>query len=83
MKPINYEPGIRYPLGIQLYSYNAGQFVTDGLYPTAFAARELADSGFMVLEIKKQQDTVTERDPQIHLDAYTSAVHTLSNAGPH
>lgn len=81
IKPVNYAPGVRYPLVIQLYSYNAGEFVTDGLYPTAFAARHLADAGFVVLQIKKQPDTVSEQDPQIHLEAYVSAIDTLSNDG--
>lgn len=80
VKPIDYRPGVRYPLIIQLYSFNPDQFLTDGLYPTAFAAREMADAGFMVLQIKKRQDTVSEADPQIHLDAYISAVDTLADA---
>jgi hypothetical protein len=81
IKPVNYTPEVRYPLVIQLYSYNAGEFVTDGLYPTAFAARHLADAGFVVLQIKKQPDTVSEQDPQIHLEAYTSAIERLSDDG--
>ncbi len=81
IKPVNYTPGMRYPLVIQLYSYNAGQFVTDGLYPTAFAARHLADAGFVVLQIKKQPDTLSEQDPQSHLEAYVSAIEKLSNDG--
>ena len=81
IKPVNYTPGVRYPLVLQLYSYNAGEFVTDGLYPTAFAARHLADAGFVVLQIKKQPDTVSEQDPQIHLEAYRSAIEKLSDDG--
>lgn len=81
IKPVNYTPGVRYPLVIQLYSYNAGEFVTDGLYPTAFTARHLADAGFVVLQIKKQPDTGTEQDPQIHLEAYISAIEKLSSDG--
>jgi dipeptidyl aminopeptidase/acylaminoacyl peptidase len=81
IKPVNYKPGVRYPLVIQLYSYNAGEFVTDGLYPTAFAARHLADAEFAVLQIKKQPDLVSEQDPQIHLEAYVSAIESLSRDG--
>jgi dipeptidyl aminopeptidase/acylaminoacyl peptidase len=81
VKPVDYRPGVRYPLVIQLYNYNAGEFITDGLYPTAFAAREFADVGFVVLQVKKRPDTVSEQDPQIHLEAYSSAIERLSDEG--
>src|ERR1700723_2670569 len=34
IKPVDYFPGRRYPLVIQMYSFVDGQFLTDGLYPT-------------------------------------------------
>jgi hypothetical protein len=81
VKPVDYSPGARYPLVIQLYNYRNGEFVTDGLEPTAFAARELADAGFVVLQVRKQPDTVTEQDPQINLEGYVSAIERLSDEG--
>lgn len=81
VKPVDYRPGVRYPLVIQLYNYRAGEFITDGLEPTAFAARELADAGFVVLQVRKQPDTVTEQDPEVHLEGYSSAIQRLSDDG--
>jgi dipeptidyl aminopeptidase/acylaminoacyl peptidase len=81
VKPVGYIPGNRYPLVLQMYGYVDHQFITDGLYPIAFAARELASAGFMVLQIRKQPDTGSELDPQIALDGYRSAVANLTSAG--
>jgi dipeptidyl aminopeptidase/acylaminoacyl peptidase len=81
VKPVGYEAGKRYPLVVQMYSYVDGEFLTDGLYPTAFAARQLASVGFVVLQIKKKPDTLTEADPQVHLEGYRSAIESLDAAG--
>ncbi len=81
VKPVGYEAGKRYPLVVQMYSYVENQFLTDGLYPTAFAARHLASVGFVVLQIKKRPDTLSEADPQVHLEGYRSAIESLDAAG--
>lgn len=81
VKPVGYVPGKCYPLVIQMYMFYDGQFITDGTDPTAFAARELASEGFMVLEIQRQPSTLTDADPEIALDGYRSAVQQLSNVG--
>jgi len=81
VKPVGYEAGKRYPLVVQMYSYVDNQFLTDGLYPTAFAARHLASVGFVVLQIKKRPDTLSEADPQVHLEGYRSAIESLDAAG--
>jgi hypothetical protein len=81
IKPTDYVPGKKYPLAIQMYSFVDGQFMTDGLYPTAFAARHLASAGFVVLQIKKKPDTLSEADPQIHLEGYRSAIESLVKMG--
>lgn len=81
VKPVGYVSGRRYPFVIQLYQFAEDEFLTDGLYPTAFAARHLASAGFVVLQIRKKPTTVTEADPRDHLDAYRSAVESLSQAG--
>jgi dipeptidyl aminopeptidase/acylaminoacyl peptidase len=81
VKPVGYVAGQRYPLVLQLYDYVDGQFVTDGLFPTAFAARELASAGMIVLQIRKQPNRVSEDDPQIHLEAYRSAIKHLADDG--
>jgi dipeptidyl aminopeptidase/acylaminoacyl peptidase len=81
VKPVDYEAGKKYPLVVQMYSYVDGEFLTDGLYPTAFAARHLASVGFVVLQIKKKPDTLSEADPQVHLEGYRSAIESLDAAG--
>ena len=81
LKPVDYVPGKKYPLVIQMYSFVEGQFLTDGLYPTAFAARQLASVGFVVLQIKKKPDTLSEADREIHVEGYRSAVDSLSDRG--
>lgn len=81
VKPVGYESGRRYPLVIQLYGYNERQFITDGLYPTAFAARELASGGIAVLQVRKKPNTLSESDPQDHLEAYRSAIESLVSEG--
>jgi dipeptidyl aminopeptidase/acylaminoacyl peptidase len=81
VKPVGYVPGRRYPLVLQMYSFVEDEFVTDGLVPSAFAARHLASAGFVVLQIKKQPNTLSEADPRTHLEGYRSAVEDLDKAG--
>ena len=81
VEPMDYVAGRRYPLVVQMYDFYEGQFMTDGTDPTAFAARELASAGFMVLQIQKKPDTLTDADPEIALDGYRSAIEHLSEAG--
>ncbi|MEO8735828.1 MAG: hypothetical protein ABI380_04745 [Edaphobacter sp.] len=79
--PVGYQPGKRYPLVIQMYQFRDQEFMTDGTDPSAFAARELASVGFVVLQIRKKPDVLSEADPQTHLEAYRSAIESLSDAG--
>lgn len=81
VKPVGYLPGTRYPLVIQMYQFRENEFLTDGTDPSAFAARELASAGFVVLQIRKRSSVLSEADPATHLDAYKSAIESLSNAG--
>jgi hypothetical protein len=81
VKPVGYIEGKRYPLILQMYSFVRGEFVTDGLYPTAFAARELASDGFVVMQIKKKPTKLSEEDPKDHLEGYRSAIESLDRAG--
>jgi dipeptidyl aminopeptidase/acylaminoacyl peptidase len=81
VKPVGYIPGQRYPLVIQMYEFDEDNFLTDGTEPSAFAARELASAGFVVLQIRKKNVTLSDEDAQIHLEGYRSAVETLSRSG--
>lgn len=81
IKPVGFTPGKRYPFVLQMYSYNRGEFITDGTDPTAFAARHLASAGFVVLQIPKKPDTLSDKDPEDALEGYRSAIASLSGDG--
>jgi hypothetical protein len=81
VKPVGFTPGKRYPFVLQMYSYHRGEFLTDGTSPTAFAARQLASAGFVVLQIPKRPDTFSDADPQDALEGYRSAIAALSKDG--
>lgn len=81
VKPVGYVSGKRYPLVIQMYTFREHEFLTDGTDPTAFAARELASAGFVVLQIRKQPNVLSDADPQTALEGYRRAIQSLSNDG--
>lgn len=81
VKPVGYSPGKRYPCVLQMYQFNDNEFLTDGLYPTAFAARHLASAGFVVLQIRKRPTVLSEADPQNALEGYRSAIENLAVNG--
>jgi dipeptidyl aminopeptidase/acylaminoacyl peptidase len=49
--PVDYKPGQRYPLVIQTHGFEESEFLPSGLFTTAFAAREFAAVGIMVLQV--------------------------------
>jgi hypothetical protein len=83
VKPVGYIPGKRYPLVLQLYVFYEKEFLTSGAWPSAFAARELASDGFVVLQIRKKPhaSTISEEETGVHLEAYRSAIQSLTDAG--
>lgn len=82
VKPVNYISGRRYPLVLQMYSFKDREFMTDGTATTAFAARELADAGIMVLQIpRKSGHTMNDAEAQEHLEGYRSAIEHLAEDG--
>ena len=81
IKPVGYAPGHRYPLVIQMYMFREHQFLTDGTYPSAFAARQLASAGFVVLQIQKKPDILSDEDAQTGLAGYRSAIRSLTDDG--
>jgi hypothetical protein len=48
--PVNYVPGVRYPLVIQTHGWSPKEFLLDGLYTTSDAAQALAGHGIAVLQ---------------------------------
>lgn len=81
VKPLGYVAGRRYPLIVQMYVFREHQFLTDGTEPTAFAARALADAGFVVLQIQKQPNVLSDQDAETSLVGYESAVEMLAKQG--
>lgn len=80
-KPPGYVPGRHYPLVIQTHGFAADQFIPSGLYPTAFAARELAAAGMLVLQVRGCPVRHTTEEGPCQVAAYESAVRELASQG--
>lgn len=77
--PVGYTPGIRYPLVIQTHGFNPDEFLADGAWSTANAARPLASAGFVVLQIEdKHEQSQTMGEARIHVNGYAAAIDQLS-----
>ena len=82
VKPFDFTPGTRYPLVIQIYNFNTHQFMTDGEFPTAMAARSLAGAGMMVLQMQRRlPHTMDASEADDHLAGFLGAVNELSQQG--
>jgi hypothetical protein len=80
--PADYEAGKRYPLVIQTHGYRPSEFVTDGLYPTAMAARALSSAGIVVLQTGNKPDHfVSPEEAQDAIDEWESAISQLDQEG--
>jgi len=80
--PPGYEPGKRYPLVIQTHGYRGFAFVTDGIYPTAMAARALSSAGFVVLQTTSRSDhMLTTQEATDEIVGWKAAVAQLSKDG--
>jgi hypothetical protein len=82
-KPPDFVLGKRYPLVIQTHGFWKALFTTYGSLPTAFAARELAAAGIMVLQMPDDLDDVvdTPREATRHVVGFESAVEKLAADG--
>lgn len=80
-KPPGYVPGRRYPLVIQTHGFAEDLFVPSGIYPTAFAARELAAAGMLVLQVRGCPVRHTTEEGPCQVAAYESAVRELASQG--
>jgi len=84
-KPPDYEQGRRYPLIIQTHGFLEHDFRPSGMFPTAFAARELAASGFVVLQIDDIRSCTayiqTPQESTCAVSGYESAVDRLVALG--
>jgi dipeptidyl aminopeptidase/acylaminoacyl peptidase len=80
-KPPDFKAGQRYPLVIQTHGFDDGMFEPSGSFPTAFAARELAASGIIVLQSEDGAEgcgsDVTPEEGPCAVLAYESAAKQL------
>lgn len=82
-KPPDFVPGRHYPLVIQTHGFFKDYFTTHGSLPTAFAARELAAAGIMVLQMPDDLNGVesTPKEAPRHVAGFESAVEKLAADG--
>jgi dipeptidyl aminopeptidase/acylaminoacyl peptidase len=82
VKPPGYTPGKRYPLVIQTHGFSKGQFLSNGPYTTAFAARALAAQGIVVLQMgDNPNNTATPKEVPAQVAGFESVVKKLSEEG--
>jgi dipeptidyl aminopeptidase/acylaminoacyl peptidase len=82
LKPPGYTRGKRYPLVIQTHGFSKGQFLSSGIFTSAFAARALAAQGIAVLQMgwnPNNFDTPSEGPDQVA--GFESAVKKLAEEG--
>lgn len=85
--PPNYEPGKRYPAVIQTHGFLTGKFYMDGPWSSAFAARPLAATGIIVLQVgysTKHDDSQFDNTPleaPREMAAYEGAIEYLDKRG--
>ena len=80
--PPDYQEGKSYPLVIQTHGYLDFAFISDGLYPTAMAARPLSSAGIMVLQTTGRADHFsTGKEPYDEVAGWQAAIVKLSADG--
>jgi dipeptidyl aminopeptidase/acylaminoacyl peptidase len=82
VKPPGYSAGKRYPLVIQTHGFVKTQFLSNGIFTSAFAAQALAARGIVVLQMGWNHtgfDTQKEGPDQVA--GFRSAVKKLADAG--
>jgi dipeptidyl aminopeptidase/acylaminoacyl peptidase len=80
-KPSHYQPGQRYPLVIQGHGFTEAKFIPSGIFPTAFAARELAATGIVVLQLSEGCPAVTLAEGRCVVSGYEAAANKLVSEG--
>jgi dipeptidyl aminopeptidase/acylaminoacyl peptidase len=82
-KPPGFVAGRRYPLVIQTHGFAQDQFRPSGIYPTGFAARELAAAGILVLQAPDLPSAYSGEPDEgpAHLRGYAAAVQQLVAEG--
>jgi dipeptidyl aminopeptidase/acylaminoacyl peptidase len=82
VKPPDHVRGKRYPLVIQTHGFPEHEFMTDGSFTTAFAARPLAAAGMVVLQVMDRYDDLTTADEASNrVLAFESGINQLASDG--
>lgn len=82
VKPPDYISGTRYPLVIQTHGFIEGEFMTDGAYTTAFAARPLAAAGIVVLQMGENYNYRSlSQEAELQILGLESAIQRLGSDG--
>lgn len=77
--PPDYVQGRRYPLVIQAYGFEENEFLSDGEFTTAFAARPLASAGIVVLAVIERGDEfATAHEASDQILGFESAIDELA-----
>ena len=80
--PVPLEQGRRYPLVLQTHGFSEIYFTPSGIYPTTFAARTLAASGMVVLQVGECLPApAKDSEGACHVRGYESAVKKLVGDG--
>jgi dipeptidyl aminopeptidase/acylaminoacyl peptidase len=80
--PVDYVPGRRYPLVLETHGFHDSEFITDGQYTTAMAARPLASAGIIVLQVPDNYEHHQElSEAAVNVLGYESAVDQLTLDG--
>jgi dipeptidyl aminopeptidase/acylaminoacyl peptidase len=80
-RPVNLNPGERYPLIIQTHGFDDHAFQPSGSFPTAFAAQELASAGFVVLQVEDCPVRDSLEEGPCQAAGYEGAISQLSKLG--
>jgi len=79
--PADFHQGIRYPLVIENHGFSEDRFRPSGGFPSAFAARELASAGIMVLHVRDCPGRSIPNEGMCNVDEYKAAIDALSSVG--
>jgi dipeptidyl aminopeptidase/acylaminoacyl peptidase len=80
-KPSHYNSAHRYPLVIQTHGFTESEFRPSGVFPTAFAARELAAKGIMVLQTATPCPLSTAIEGPCAVSGYEAVIRQLASEG--
>ncbi len=80
-KPPDYVRGRKYPLVVQTHGFREHGFAPSGLFPSAFAARELAAAGIVVLQVGEKCEYDTPDEGPCSVAGYESGVERLVSEG--